>query len=121
MQSVRGQGQRTGEPYARPALPGTKRHAGCHFSQATSRPASKERFLARRSTPRKCESRETCLKDNAACAQNAILAVHLLPSRLIAVVSRVRAAFCHQHYRERRGKAPESEAHGAPKAKRPMG
>ena len=35
----------------------------------------KESFLARSSTPRKSVSRETCLKDNAACAQNAILAV----------------------------------------------
>lgn len=44
-------------------------------------------FLSRRSTPRKCESRGKCLKDNATCAQNAILAVSLLPRKLIVCSS----------------------------------
>lgn len=87
-----------------------RNEAPCRLSLLASHfsPCFKGRFLARRSTPRKCESRETCLIANATCAQNAILAVHLLPSRLIVVVSRVQAASCHQHHGERRGMAPES-------------
>lgn len=45
-------------------------HAGCHFPQATSRPASGE-ISGQKMHTENCESRKTCLKANATCAQNA--------------------------------------------------
>lgn len=85
-------------------------------------PCFKGSFLARRSTPRKCESRGKCLKANATCAQNAILAVRFLPSIKTSMGSGQEEVLCRRQCRVKEGQdPPESEAHGAPKAKRRMG